>query len=172
MIDRFALLLTLAGAFLSVVPNLIGRWRIRIRAARLSGSIEPPRRTAGGVLAAFGVLTICFAAFALWHYWPKVKVLGDLLFLAGGLLLTMVGGMFVQVLTSNIGEGKSLLDVSASRLLYPLLFSPIVFYPIWLVGYKEATGIFPFYAAFLNGYFWQSVVAAAKKPEPPDIHSL
>jgi hypothetical protein len=62
---------------------------------------------------------------------------------------------------------RRLRDVSPSRLLFPLLFAPIVYYPIWLVGSKQADTVFSYYAAFLNGYFWQSVVAAAKKPEAP-----
>lgn len=39
--------------------------------------------------------------------------------------------------------------------------------PMRLVGSKQADTVFSYYAAFLNGYFWQSVVAAAKKPEAP-----
>ena len=124
------------------------------------------------VLTGFAMVVLVFAVVAIWRYWPQVKALGDTVFLAFGLLLTMAAGMFVQGLTSNYNENRPLLDVSASRLLFPLLFSPIVFYPIWLVGNKQGAGLFPFYAAFLNGYFWQSVVSAVRPVEPPPVANL
>jgi hypothetical protein len=82
----------------------------------------------------------------------------------------MAAGMFVQVLTTNYRHERPLLEVTPAQLVFPLLFSPIVFYPIWLVGGDRGPGAFPFYAAFLNGYFWQSVVSAVKAPpttQPP-----
>jgi hypothetical protein len=48
-----------------------------------------------------------------------------------------------------------------------LSFAPVVYYPIWLVGNKQADTVFSYHPAFLNGNFWQSVVAAVKKFEVP-----
>jgi hypothetical protein len=197
-IDDLAFLLTVTGSLVSILPKLIQRWRLgksgfkleynRGQRQRREIEIEreivgrgvtlqprpsrPPKdepSSAAPVLFVFAAIVVLFSAVALWRYWPQIQALGDYLFLGGGLLLMMIAGMFVQVLTSNYAENKSLFQVSPSRLLYPLLFSPIVFYPIWLVGDKEGARLFSFYAAFLNGYFWQSVVAAAKRPEPPGM---
>jgi len=78
------------------------------------------------------------------------------------LFLTMAFGMSVQVLATNFREGQPLMSVESSQLLYPLLFSIVVFYPIWGIGASAPRNFFSFYAAFLNGFFWQTVVAAAK----------
>lgn len=184
-IDDLAFLLTVAGSLVSILPKLMEHLRsskggLKLEYhRRIQGKIvapqplpplppknEPPSATP--VLFVFAVIVVIFLGVASWHYWPQLQASGDYLFLGGGLFLMMMAGMFVQVLTSNYTENKPLFQVSSSRLLYPLLFSPIVFYPIWLVGDKEGARLFSFYAAFLNGYFWQSVVAAAKRPEPPD----
>lgn len=186
MIELFSLAITVAGAILAALPTFLARRRgasvpakperrVEFRAARAApagGPTTPPPpvgRTASTpsrkVLIGFAVVCLVFGVVALWRYWAQVVTLGDSLFLAGGLLLTMAGGMFVQVLTSNYTHQKPLLEVTSSQLLYPLLFSPIVFYPIWLIGNEQGAQAFSFYAAFLNGYFWQSVVAAAKRPE-------
>jgi hypothetical protein len=121
-------------------------------------------RASKRVLAGFAVVAVLFASVVVWRYWEHVVGLGDTLFLAVGLLLMMVAGMFVQVLSSNYTEDRSLLQISTWQLLYPLLFSPIVFYPIWLIGNEQGAEAFSFYAAFLNGYFWQSVVKATRRP--------
>lgn len=186
MIELFSLVLTVAGAVLAALPTFLARRRgaslrtkperkvvFRTTRAAAAGVGRTPPSSVGRaastpsrkVLIGFAVVFLAFGAAALWRYWAQVVALGDSLFLAVGLLLTMAGGMFVQVLTSNYTHQKPLLEVTSSQLLYPLLFSPIVFYPIWLIGNEQGAQAFSFYAAFLNGYFWQSVVAAAKRPE-------
>ena len=82
------------------------------------------------------------------------------------LFLAMAGGMFVQVLTSNYRTGKGLFDVAASQLIYPLLFSIIIFYPIWAIATSGTNNFFAIYAAFMNGFFWETVVANAQLPNP------
>ncbi len=76
----------------------------------------------------------------------------------------MIAGMFVQGLAANYRAGRKLWDVTASQLVFPLLFALIVFYPIWALTASSSRSLFSFYAAFLNGYFWESVVTATKNP--------
>lgn len=116
------------------------------------------------VLSIFAIFVSAFGVMTLWRYWSTVQENQDLLFFAFWLFLTMVFGMFVQVFASNYRSGKPLFDVTVSRLTFPLLFSLIVYYPIWAIAASAPGGLFPFYAAFLNGYFWESVVSAAQLP--------
>jgi hypothetical protein len=53
-------------------------------------------------------------------------------------------------------------EINAPDLLVPVFFSLIVYYSIWSVAASAPRGLFPFYAAFLNGYFWRHVVSQAK----------
>ena len=115
------------------------------------------------VLIVFIILAFIYAGTAIWNYWDKVKELEDVIFLALGLLLTMIAGMFVQVVTNNYSKEKGPFEVSGAQLIYPMLFAPIVFYPVWAVGGSQGASLFLFYSAFLNGYFWESVISAAKK---------
>lgn len=113
----------------------------------------------------FLLVVLAFGCYSAYRYWPQISRDTDLYMLALGLLLTMAAGMFVQVLGTNHRAGRPLFDVTASQLIFPLLFALIVFYPIWVLTSSSATGgLFPFYAAFLNGYFWESVVSTAKSP--------
>ncbi|HYE96733.1 MAG TPA: hypothetical protein VD962_11025 [Rubricoccaceae bacterium] len=119
-----------------------------------------------GILGGFALLVLAYGAFVVVSYWDEiVRNSADATYLAG-LALSMVAGMFVQVMTSNYKAGKPLLDVTASDLLLPLLFSIVVFYPIWALTRESEPGFFGIYAAFLNGYFWQRIVEAAKPPGP------
>lgn len=190
MIDILALVATVTGSLLVSLPKLFAVFRVR-RAINRAGhpmhemvtpeilaresaeqrtllanelSESRTRRSAKIVLGVFLTILIIFSLATAWRYWPQIQGLSDRIYLAVGLLLTMLAGMLVQVTTTNYGEGRGLLDVTPSRLIYPLLFSPIVFYPIWLVGDKPGAAVFSFYAAFLNGYFWQSVVSGVKHP--------
>jgi hypothetical protein len=119
----------------------------------------------GKLLLCFAGVVLCFGGSAGIHFWNQISVSGDKMYLALGLLLTMVAGMFVQVITSNYKAGaSSLFAVTTAELIYPVLFSPIVYYAIWAVASASSSaGVFSFYAAFLNGYFWQSVVTSAQK---------
>jgi len=114
------------------------------------------------MLVCYAVVLLIFGAIAAIHYWDAIMLREDLAFTMGGLLLTMVAGMFVQVITSNYKASSPLFHVTASQLAYPLLFSPIVFYPVWALTTGGSQHLFAFYAAFLDGYFWESVVSSAK----------
>jgi len=69
-----------------------------------------------------------------------------------------------QSLTVTQGSPATF-NVTATDLLLPLLFSIVVFYPIWAIATTAARSFFVIHAAFLNGYFWESFVAAAKPVE-------
>lgn len=132
-------------------------------APELAGCV-PTIAPGAAVLIAFAVLVLTFGCVTIVRYWQFIKTHGDLLFFASWLFLTMVAGMFVQTLASNYRKGKPLFSVRASQLIFPLLFSVVVFYPIWAIGSSAQQSYFAFYAAFLNGFFWETVVAAARLP--------
>jgi hypothetical protein len=111
------------------------------------------------VLSGFSLLVIIFATAALVHY--RALLNADLVFLAVGLLFAMMFGMFVHVLVSNRKENRPIFEVSRSQLIFPLLFSPLVYYPIWAAASNHPSS-FSVYAAFLNGYFWEHVVSSVK----------
>jgi hypothetical protein len=98
----------------------------------------------------------------MWHYWDQIAKHDYDITIIIGLLIMMVAGMMVRVLTTNYQEKRPLFSVTASQLIYPMLFSPIVFFPIWSLSSGDHGGIFPFQAAFLNGYFWESAIASAR----------
>ena len=116
------------------------------------------------VLAVFVVLVFAFGIVSLVHYWDLIKANIESLFYALWLFVFMVLGMFVQVLATNYRSDKPLFAISASQLLFPLLFSIVVYYPIWAIAATAPRNLFPVYAAFLNGYFWENVVSAARLP--------
>lgn len=123
----------------------------------------PPGTT---VLIVFTIILVLFGAMTIVRYWPVVTQRADSIFFATWLLLTMIGGMFVQVVSSNYRAGRELFNVSRSQLIFPLLFALIVFYPVWAIGASSPHSLFSFYAAFLNGFFWETVVAGARLPAP------
>ena len=110
------------------------------------------------VLLVFAGISVLFGAFTVYRYREQLEAAQDIALFVSWLFLTMVGGMFVQVITTNYRDGKPLFDVSASQLIFPLLFSVIVFYPIWAIASQATDSAFAVYAAFLNGFFWQTVV--------------
>lgn len=110
-----------------------------------------------GIVLLLGVITSI-------HYWNSLCDNQDSLLFNIWLFLIMVFGMFVQVLSSNYRSGKPLFEVDASQLIFPLLFSIIVFYPICTINASSTHSFFSIYTAFLNGYFWESVVSSTYKP--------
>jgi len=114
------------------------------------------------VLITFAIIVLVYGALVGWQYWESVKALKAEIILAVGLFLMMVGGMLVRVCSQNYQKGRPLFDVSKSELIYPMLFSPIVFFSIWAIEKSPKPSVFWFYSAFLNGYFWESIVSAAK----------
>ena len=145
--------------------------------ARLSlpikGSLDKKhgRLTRGQMLLAFfAVFILTFAVFTLRLYWPQVADKRDTVIHGAWLFVAMVCGMFSQVMVGNHQKGKGLFDVSGEQLFLPLLFSVTAFYSVWKMTDSLTTQrdvIFPFYTAFLNGYFWKTMgapkaVAAAR----------
>lgn len=119
------------------------------------------------ILYAFAVVVGLVGAFSLYHYWGQIfRSMDDVLYVVW-LVLTMFFGMFVQVLYSAYRERRRLDDVTKTQLIVPLLFSIVVFSPIWSIATSSQRGFFVFQAAFLNGFFWESLVTAAKPPKPP-----
>jgi len=155
-LSAIAMAITVASAVLRAFPAL-----------RIPKALTGKKLSSGAkFLLWFLVVVVAFGAFSLYRYWPMVTENADTLMLAAGLLLTMAAGMVVQVLASNYRAGRELLDVQASQLIFPMLFALIVFYPIWTLAASSPRNLFAFYAAFLNGYFWESVVSTAKAPTP------
>jgi hypothetical protein len=122
-----------------------------------------PSDTGTPYLVAFALVAIAFGIFTVIYYWRQISAKADDVIFVVGLCLAMIGGMFVQVLAANRRAKRPLLSVSRDDLLFPLLFSVIVFYPIWTITAGGPKGFLAIHAAFLNGYFWESVVSAAKR---------
>lgn len=147
-----AVLLTVAGALL---PLTARRDTIEFGAG--------PSADGTPYLVAFTAAVVAFGIFALAYYWEQLRVNADDIIFVVGLFFAMIGGMFAQVLAANRRAKRPLFSVSRDDLLFPLLFSIIVFYPIWTVSAGGPRGFLAVHAAFLNGYFWESVVSAAKR---------
>jgi len=123
----------------------------------------PPRFSPGQrVLLCFAAILLVALVPTLVRYWPAITANSDLILFALWLFFTMIAGMFVQVIVDNYQAGHPMFEISAPDLLVPIFFSLIVYYSIWSVAASAPRGLFPFYAAFLNGYFWRHVVSQAK----------
>ena len=145
-------ILTVAGALLPLIAKQEG---IEFGAG--------PSDTGAPYLIIFALVAIAFGIFTIIYYRGRIIAEADDVIFVVGLCLAMIGGMFVQVLAANRRAGRPLLSVSRDDLLFPLLFSIIVFYPIWTITAGGPKGFLAIHAAFLNGYFWESVVSAAKR---------
>lgn len=140
--------------------------------SKVSNSVQSPRDADPVPTARFSAgqrLLLCFAALliialipTLIYYWAAIIANTEVLMFAMWLFFTMVTGMFAQVIVDNYQAGHPMFDIKAPDLLVPLFFSLIVYYSIWSVAASAPRGLFPFYAAFLNGYFWRHVVSQAK----------
>jgi|GEM_PF-5318559 len=115
------------------------------------------------VLYIFALTLIAFGVFALIYYWDIIHKNTDTWLFAAGLFLVMAAGMFVQVLATNYRAGRGLFEITAVELVFPLFFALVVYYPVWASAESSPRNLFSFYAAFLNGYFWKTVVSAAKR---------
>jgi hypothetical protein len=116
-------------------------------------------------LIAFALIVIVFGLFTAVFFRQALFAHPDEIIFAVWLVLAMIGGMLAQVVAANYRAHNELFSVSRDRLLYPLLFSVIVFYPVWALAASSTRGFFAIHAAFLNGYFWESIVSAAKPPK-------
>jgi hypothetical protein len=124
---------------------------------------RPPRFSPGQrLLLCFAGLLIVALIPTLVHYWTAIIANSELLIFAVWLFFTMIAGMFVQVIVDNYQAGHPMFEINAPDLLVPIFFSLIVYYSIWSVAASAPRGLFSFYAAFLNGYFWRHVVSQAK----------
>jgi hypothetical protein len=112
---------------------------------------------ANAVVSLFGFILLAMSMVTLARYWAQILSHADTLLFGIWLFLFMTGGMFVQVVTQNFDT-----KVTSRQLLKPLLFSVMVFYPIWAVAANSPKGPFSLYSAFLNGYFWQTIVQDIK----------
>jgi hypothetical protein len=114
------------------------------------------------VLLSFAAIVFVFGVFVLVYYWDNIKQNPDDIIFFIGLFIFMVFGMFAQVIASNYYDGKPPFDITVPRLVFPLLFSVIVYYTIWALASMAPKGFYAFYAAFLNGYFWENIVSKAR----------
>jgi hypothetical protein len=159
------LIITLLGSALGPITKAAAKRASReVRRTRTRSRLEPGQR----VLVGFAVIVLAFGAVTVVRFWPEIKRNENLFYYGGWLFLVMLFGMFVQVIAANYRSGKPLFEVTASQLIFPVLFSIIVFYGVWVTASSAQGGLFPIYAAFLNGYFWESVVSATKPPSPPE----
>jgi hypothetical protein len=134
---------------------------------KVPGLAESPNRSATcRLLLAFALLVFLLVLATVVHYWVLVSSNVDLLCYGAWLVVSMVAGMFVQVLAGNYKCGRPLLYGELSRFIFPLMFSLIVYYPVWAIAASAPRTMFAFYAAFLNGYFWENVVSSARLPVP------
>lgn len=118
-----------------------------------------------GVLFGFAGVAFAYLAFLLAARWDVVIASADKIFLAVGLVLTMIAGMIVRVVSSNYQASRQLFQVDWQQLVFPMLFCPIVFFPVWSIASEGGSDLFVFHAAFLNGYFWESIVASAQSSQ-------
>jgi hypothetical protein len=130
------------------------------RASRLSSG--------GKVLLGLAIVVVGYGLFALWYYWNDIAVQADKAFGIAGLFIAMVVGMVVRVVSAAYDGKGSFKRITPAQLLYPMLFSPIVFFPAWGLMTGGDVDVFAFYTAFLNGYFWESVVSTVKAPAADD----
>ena len=149
-------------AILSGVFSLV----LTIIAGFLFASRPAKAQVQSGIIVLLVFLLIVFAlgALVLVSNWKQLLEHRDMVLGAAVLLVAMVGGMFARVSARNYELGHEPFDLKASQLLYPLIFSVIVFYPIWTQSGATGPSFFAVHAAFLNGYFWESVVSAAQAP--------
>ena len=171
IIVSVAVLIMAGGVILRVILRP-GDWHLRRTVIRQRLGEEPARTEhiwspAAKILIPFLCFVILFGLLTLVQYWDSIRKNKDGAYFATWLFSFMIAGMFAQVLATNHKSGKALLAVSVSELVFPLLFSVIVYYPIWAIAATAPRNFFPLYAAFLNGYFWESVVSAARVPTPP-----
>lgn len=177
LVSVISIALSLIGASLGAVSKLLAMKRTldvsypsrAKRRARGKGGakVSKPMSTSRKVLVYFAVVVGIFAILTLRRYWLALRENEDIIYFAVWLFIAMVAGMFVQVLSSNYRSGKPLFEVKPDQLIFPLLYALVVFYPIWAIGASAPKSLFSFYAAFLNGYFWETVVSSAKLPTPP-----
>jgi len=114
------------------------------------------------IFSIFALIIVIYFLLCAIIYWDKIVLSTDNMILCVWMFIFMIIGMFVQVISSNHHSGKSIFAIEAGDILYPLLFSVIVYYPTYLIGLSSSNKAFSLYAACINGYFWQSIVTNVK----------
>lgn len=115
------------------------------------------------VLTVFSVVAAIAMAAALWFHWNQIKAQLPGILEAGGALVVLIAGMIARTVMSNLDAGQPPLDGGWLHWLRPLLVSPIVFGSMWFSLPKEQRSLaFLLYSAFVNGYFWQSVLEGSR----------
>jgi hypothetical protein len=94
------------------------------------------------VLWPFAAVVGIAGLLTLIHYRDVIAHNQDSFYFWVWLFIFMVAGMFVQVIASNHRAGRALLDISASQLVFPVLFSVVVFYPIWAIAASASHSFF------------------------------
>jgi hypothetical protein len=153
-----AIIIMFIGALL--IPFFTLTRRQRLRSKHPGGADDSGKK----ILYVFAILVALFGAFTLFRYLDVIIRNQDAVFYGAWLVLVMIAGMFVQELATAYRASKSF-SVPKGQLVLPLLFSIVVFYPIWAIATSSARSFFVIHAAFLNGYFWESVVTSARPPE-------
>ena len=119
------------------------------------------------VLKAFVIIALVYLLLTVFLNWENIVITKNTILLYVGLFLMMCGGMFVSVIRKNYKDDKELFDVKDSDLIYPLLFSVFVFYPLLIMVDTDQNSKLLFYTAFLNGYFWKTIVTEAEEDRKP-----
>src|SRR3954471_18560776 len=126
-IDPFsavAAILALIGSLLGILAKVSAQRKAKGPALYgFSPNLPVPKSSGATVLAGFAIIALIFGGFVLFWYRKTLFANADTVFFAAGLFLTMVGGMFVQVISANYRGGRPLFDVTASQLIFPLLFA-------------------------------------------------
>jgi hypothetical protein len=158
-------------SLLAAVITLLGGVVSAMRFRRSRGSVleateeeATEQRRARTLMSVLFWFTIAFAVLTAGRYWHELWTHLDDVIFSIWLAITMVVGMLVQVLAANYRSTSKLMPVTFDRLIFPLLFSIIVFYPIWALAASAPRNFFVFHAAFLNGYFWEHVVSTTQPP--------
>ena len=168
-----AIILCIAGATLGMIQHaaslkLENKFAVQSLAPNKQATFMALRtKSAMRLLSGFLLIVFIFGVITLYLYRDQMIALKDDLLFGAWLFLAMVGGMFIQVISSNYQNGKDLFEVTLSQLIYPLLFSIIVYYPVWVIAASATSSFFAIYAAFLNGFFWRTVVDNTQIPMPP-----
>ncbi|MGD0038662.1 MAG: hypothetical protein ABSC53_15355 [Bacteroidota bacterium] len=106
----------------------------------------------------------CITILTIVYYWKILIYNFETILCFTWLFIIMVAGMLVQVISSNYHDKSHLLNISISQLVYPILFSIITFYPLWAYSTTAPINYYSFYSAFMNGFFWKTVVSSSKPP--------
>ena len=129
-------------------------------------AVTPTMSVSMKLMVGLAVIAVIYAMIGGFLYWNNLKLSRDTLFYGAGLFIVMIAGMFIQIVVSNIKEGKDPKQINALELVVPLLLSFIVFYSLWLVAQNAPRDITAAYNAFINGYFWRTVTERAQPPDP------